>query len=117
MSEQTKRYRYRPRDNRTPVNHPTIGHLEWDGIYSHPDCAGNPDFEEIREKPAAAKKRATKPAGAKKPAPAPSKAETANPDAAAAKPLDTATSTPAAGEKTAPDKASQPSTGDADRRP
>jgi hypothetical protein len=44
-------YRYRPKDNRTPVSHPVIGHLTWDGIYDHPDCAGHPDFEEITPEP------------------------------------------------------------------
>lgn len=40
-------YRYRPADNRTPVNHPTLGHLEWDTVVDDLSCAGNPDFEEI----------------------------------------------------------------------
>lgn len=40
-------YRYRPKDNRTPVNHPVLGHLEWDTIVDSPLCAGLPDFEEI----------------------------------------------------------------------
>jgi hypothetical protein len=45
------RYRYRPAGNRTPLTHPVLGHLHWDGIYEHPDCAGHPDFEPIDEKP------------------------------------------------------------------
>lgn len=40
-------YRYRPKDNRTPMSHPVIGHLVWDGVYDNPACAGNPDFVEI----------------------------------------------------------------------
>ena len=42
-------YRYRPRGNRTPVLHPVFGHLEWDGVYDHPDCAGHPDFQLIKD--------------------------------------------------------------------
>jgi hypothetical protein len=44
------KYRYRPEDNRTPVIHPTIGHLDYDGVYDHPDCAGHPDFVEVHDK-------------------------------------------------------------------
>lgn len=44
-------YRYRPKGNRTPLSHPVLGHLEYDGVYSHPDCAGHPDFKEIRPEP------------------------------------------------------------------
>lgn len=52
-------YRYRPKGNRTPVTHPVIGHLEYDGVYDHPDCASNPDFQEIKdEKPGKAAKTA-----------------------------------------------------------
>lgn len=42
------KYRYRPRTNRTPVNHPLFGHLEWDTIVENPEAAHNPDFEKIR---------------------------------------------------------------------
>lgn len=44
------KYRYRPKDNRTPVMHPIIGHLDYDGVYEHPDCADNPDFIEVHDK-------------------------------------------------------------------
>lgn len=44
-------FRYRPKGNRTPLNHPVLGHLEWDGIYDNPACAGNPDFQEIKPEP------------------------------------------------------------------
>lgn len=44
------KYRYRPKDNRTPVSHPVFGHLLWDGEYEHDECAGHPDFVEVREK-------------------------------------------------------------------
>lgn len=40
-------YRYRPAGNRTPVMHPTFGHLVWDQVVNNPACAGDPDFEAI----------------------------------------------------------------------
>lgn len=53
------KYRYRPRTNRTPVNHPLFGHLEWDTIVENPEAAHDPDFEEIRPaKPAVPSKPA-----------------------------------------------------------
>lgn len=42
-----QRWRYEPADNKTPVHHKTIGHLEWGQVVDHPDCEGNPDFVEI----------------------------------------------------------------------
>lgn len=44
------KYHYRPKDNRTPVSHPIIGHLDYEGVYEHPACADNPDFVEIHDK-------------------------------------------------------------------
>lgn len=44
------KWRYRPDGNSTPVAHPTIGHLDHDGVYDHEDCADNPDFVEIHDK-------------------------------------------------------------------
>lgn len=43
-------WRYEPKDNRTPVNHPLIGHLEWGQVYDNPLCAENPDFVEVKPK-------------------------------------------------------------------
>lgn len=40
-------WRYRPKGNRTPVAHPIIGHLVYDAVYDHPDCATHPDFREV----------------------------------------------------------------------
>lgn len=40
-------YRYRPADNRTPVNDPVLGHLDYDGVYDDPRCADDPRFEEV----------------------------------------------------------------------
>lgn len=42
-------WRYRPKGNRTPLAHPVIGHLVYDGVYDHPDCATHPDFQETSE--------------------------------------------------------------------
>lgn len=42
-------FRYRPKGNRTPVNDPVLGHLEYDGVYDDPRCADDPRFEEIAE--------------------------------------------------------------------
>lgn len=60
------KYHYRPKDNRTPVTHPIIGHLDYDGVYEHPDCADNPDFVEVHDKkdepePVAAEEGASNP--------------------------------------------------------
>lgn len=55
-------YRYRPRGNRTPVNHPILGHLSWDGVYDNSLCANNPDFELIRDKAAKTEPADTAPA-------------------------------------------------------
>lgn len=41
------RYRYRPADNRTPVNDPVLGHLSYEGIYDDDRCAGDPRFVEV----------------------------------------------------------------------
>lgn len=41
------RYRYEPKDNRTPMGHPVLGELVWGETYEHPDLAGDPDFTEI----------------------------------------------------------------------
>ena len=72
-----QQYRYRPRDNRTPLDHPVFGHLEWGGIYESPECAGNPDFEPVE---------------APEPDPEPAAPKTgkqdASPDPAADKPAD-----------------------------
>jgi hypothetical protein len=62
-------YVYRPVDNRTPVNHPVLGHLEWGTVIDDPSCAGDPNFEEIKPKKAPARKKApAKPEPAKEPA-------------------------------------------------
>lgn len=59
-----KKYRYKPADNRTPVNDPVIGHLEYGQIYDNPACAGRPDFEEVKTpakpSPAASRSSASK---------------------------------------------------------
>ena len=41
-------WRYKPRDNRTPVNHPLFGHLEWGTVIDDERCAGDPNFELIK---------------------------------------------------------------------
>ena len=43
------RYLYRPKDNRTPVNDPILGHLDYDSVYDDPRCADDPRFVEIKE--------------------------------------------------------------------
>lgn len=49
MTKTQQLYRYKPADNKTPGHHKTIGHLVYGDVYDHPDCAGNPDFEEVKE--------------------------------------------------------------------
>lgn len=53
-------FRYRPKDNRTPVNHPVLGHLEWDTVVES-DASPGPDFEPD----SAPKKKSAKPAAPK----------------------------------------------------
>ena len=38
-------YVYRPADNKTPVNHPVFGHLEYGTVCDDPLCADDPNFE------------------------------------------------------------------------
>jgi hypothetical protein len=45
-----KQWRYEPRDNRTPLNDPVIGHLEYGRVYDNPECANRPDFVEVKPK-------------------------------------------------------------------
>lgn len=53
-------YRYRPKGNRTPVNDPVLGHLDYDGVYTDERCADDPRFEEIKdEKPGKPAKQAS----------------------------------------------------------
>jgi hypothetical protein len=40
-------WRYEPQTNRTPVNHPVLGHLAWGQIYDNPLCANDPNFVEV----------------------------------------------------------------------
>jgi hypothetical protein len=58
----TQLYRYEPADNKTPVHHKTIGHLEWGQVVDHPDCEGNPDFVAIVDEDATAPAEDTSPA-------------------------------------------------------
>lgn len=45
-----KLYRYKPAENRTPVNDPVLGHLEYGKVYDNPECAHRDDFEEVKSK-------------------------------------------------------------------
>lgn len=49
MGKHPVKYRYAPADNRTPMQHHTIGFLEYGRVYTHPDCEGNPDFKPIED--------------------------------------------------------------------
>lgn len=40
-------YRYRPRDNRTPVHHHLFGGLAWDQLIEWPEEITDPDFQEV----------------------------------------------------------------------
>lgn len=41
------KYRYQPKDNRTPMGHPVLGELVWGEIYEHPSLAADPDFTPV----------------------------------------------------------------------
>jgi hypothetical protein len=77
-------WRYQPKDNRTPVNHPVFGHLEYGTVVDNPGCAHDPNFVEVKPKQ---KPKAAKP-----------KAEPANPSIKAAESGDSPADAPSASE-------------------